>query len=157
MKRCGSPSVWHSACTLPEGEHHDHIDVTDRSWRNEDIVRPHSRAEDGKPIDKARQIASRSRRKTTAVYAPTRPRTAAIEPLEPEPGTAKGTVLDFLRMRRGDWVDGHLLIAPETGGVNGTRRVRELRAEGYSIEDRPKPEHPTQHQYRLAPEPGKIL
>jgi hypothetical protein len=41
----------------------------------------------------------------------------------------KQRVLDYLRDRQGQWVDGTELISPEVGGSEGLRRVRELRAE----------------------------
>lgn len=64
--------------------------------------------------------------------------------------TRKERVLDTLA--DGEWHDGYDLCHPGVGGSEGLRRVRELRAEGYSILKRLKPDRPEGsmvYQYRL--------
>ena len=53
---------------------------------------------------------------------------------------------------RDGWVNGHVLTRDVTGGTEGLRRLRELRADGHRIEMRPHPDAGrTTRQYRLAP------
>jgi len=47
------------------------------------------------------------------------------------------------------WVDGWYFVHPLSGGMEGLRRLRELRAMGYKIESRPKAGSPA-WQYRGA-------
>lgn len=50
----------------------------------------------------------------------------------------------------GGWVEGWVLHHPLTGGSEGLRRVRELRAEGHEIEMRAHPDkNRDSRQYRL--------
>lgn len=66
----------------------------------------------------------------------------------PRTGTRKRAVLGYLQDRRGSWVDGYELATPEVGGGEGLRRLRELRAEGWNIEERSMP-NSTAWQYRI--------
>jgi hypothetical protein len=50
-----------------------------------------------------------------------------------------------------EWVPGRVLELDEIGGRSGTRRVRELRNQGWKIEDRRMPSG--QWEYRLVGEP----
>ena len=49
----------------------------------------------------------------------------------------------------GHWHDGPELTHPAAGGSEGLRRLRELRAKGYTIEMRLKAKGKTTRQYRL--------
>lgn len=55
------------------------------------------------------------------------------------------------------WVDGWALCHPGIGGSEGLRRLRELRADGYTIEMRrhPSPDRQGTRQYRLVPDPSR--
>lgn len=57
---------------------------------------------------------------------------------EPDTRTRRQRVLARLMARSPGWVHGPELCAPDCGGSEGLRRVRELRAEGFGIEKRPK-------------------
>ena len=62
----------------------------------------------------------------------------------------KEQVLERLRRAGGAWVDGSELATPEVGGSEGLRRLRELRADGHPILDRPHPDPDRDiRQYRL--------
>ncbi len=51
---------------------------------------------------------------------------------------------------RDGWVDGPVLASGAIGGSEGLRRLRELRAAGWPIEDRKHPQHGRAvRQYRL--------
>jgi hypothetical protein len=69
--------------------------------------------------------------------------------IQPRHGTRQALVLAYLQARPGQWIDGFALAAPEVGGSEGLKRLRELRAAGFPIEKRPKP-HSDAWQYRLA-------
>ena len=68
--------------------------------------------------------------------------------VEPKRGTRRANVLDVLWEAQGKWVDGSVLVQPDIGGMEGTRRLRELRQLGWEIDQRPKPGS-TMWQYRL--------
>jgi hypothetical protein len=74
---------------------------------------------------------------------------AALKAYEPYLETAKGRVLDYLHSRANNWVDAVELTTEEVGGFAGTRRLRELREEGWEIETRPSPGAPNVWQHRL--------
>lgn len=76
----------------------------------------------------------------------------AAERITPEVGTRKAQVLEALKRADGGWVDGVELETDEIGGAQGTRRLRELRQDGWDIEARPHPESRTAWQYRLRQE-----
>jgi len=64
--------------------------------------------------------------------------------------TRKQKVLELLQKYRNQWVDGPEIQHPAVGGSEGTRRLRELRAEGYNIEKRHHPDHVRAiFQYRI--------
>jgi hypothetical protein len=151
MKHCDGVAPWETPCVLPDTpEHAYHLDEAGKDWPNAAVVRPYSRREDGRPIDRARQIAAQARKATTATFATPRARTAVVGPLQPDDATAQRRVLDYLVMRRGEWVDGWRLTDPEVGGAHGAQRVRDLRAERDDIEQRSKPDvYPPQWQYRI--------
>jgi len=73
----------------------------------------------------------------------------AIASYEEFRGTAKERVLGYLAERMGEWVDAPDLTAPGIGGFAGTRRLRELRDDGYLIETRRKPGEGNTWQHRL--------
>jgi hypothetical protein len=77
---------------------------------------------------------------TTSTYTPTSE-------------SCKTAVANYLLDTQGDWVDGDSLR--EVGGTAATRRVRELRAEGWSIRHRRNPEATLHFQYRLTRVPNK--
>lgn len=68
---------------------------------------------------------------------------------EPKRESAKGRVLAHLRVHQDQWVEAVLLTAPDIGGFAGTRRLRELRDDGWPIETRPKPGTTNVWQHRL--------
>lgn len=63
----------------------------------------------------------------------------------------KEQILNLLKSQKGEWVDGTLLATEEVGGSEGLRRLRELRADGFIIQQRKHPD-PDRNiwQYRLA-------
>ena len=64
--------------------------------------------------------------------------------------TRKALVLDYLTTRRNAWVNGYDLQTPEVGGSEATRRLRELRDEGFNIVKRRHPgEGRDSYQYML--------
>ncbi len=62
--------------------------------------------------------------------------------------TARQRVLDVLIRANGEWVPGFILTRMETGGSEGLRRLRELKAAGYLIEKRVRP-NSNAREYRL--------
>lgn len=64
--------------------------------------------------------------------------------------TRKEQVLEVLKARLGEWVDGTELANEAVGGSEGLKRLRELKADGWLIQKR---EHPAPgkdiYQYRL--------
>lgn len=73
----------------------------------------------------------------------------AAERIEPERGTKRAQVLDYMRARLGQWIDAPELATQDVGGFGGTRRMRELRQMGWNIETRPKPGVTNTWQHRL--------
>jgi len=68
--------------------------------------------------------------------------------------TRKQQILDALIQARGNWVDGSKLATEEVGGSEGLRRLRELRASGYKIEERRHPDPRRdiwQYRYAMGP------
>ena len=70
-------------------------------------------------------------------------------------------VLDYLRVRKGEWVDGPALANEAVGGSEGLRRLREKRSalsdKGLKIETRKHPDPKRDvWQYRLVDEPRQI-
>jgi hypothetical protein len=64
--------------------------------------------------------------------------------------TRKEQVLAKLRENINQWVDGPDLANEAVGGSEGLRRLRDLKAEGYLIQERAHPERSRAiHQYRL--------
>ena len=53
---------------------------------------------------------------------------------------SKKRVHDYLKARANIWVDGPELQTPQVGGSEGTKRFRELRAEGFPVEARRHPD-----------------
>lgn len=56
--------------------------------------------------------------------------------IEPKRASRKGQVLAVLRDAGGGWVAGPTLCSAQVGGMEGLRRLRELRDEGWPIEAR---------------------
>lgn len=50
--------------------------------------------------------------------------------------TRAESVGEYLAVRLGRWVPGYNLTTPEVGGSEGLKRLRELRAAGFTIEKR---------------------
>lgn len=73
----------------------------------------------------------------------------AAERIEPKRETRRWKVLMRLREARGCWVPGSDIAAPDVGGSEGLRRLRELRVGGWPIERRPAPSSSTAWEYRL--------
>jgi hypothetical protein len=83
----------------------------------------------------------------------------AAAPVVPQPqpvptpvpwNTRRGQVLHRLRLAKGEWVSGVELATAEVGGSEGLKRLRELRAMGYPIEERPHPDAGrSSWQYRI--------
>lgn len=64
--------------------------------------------------------------------------------------TRKEQILLYLRARKGEWVNGTELATEEVGGSEGLRRLRDLRIDGYSIQQRRHPDSDRDiWQYRL--------
>lgn len=62
----------------------------------------------------------------------------------------KEQILRFLLKNKNEWVDGTRLTTAEVGGSEGLRRLRELRSDGYLIEQRRHPDPGRDiWQYRL--------
>lgn len=80
---------------------------------------------------------------------------AAAESIEPARESARGRVLALLRDRSPGWVRTDELVG-EGFGVNGSRRLRELRALGYEIEVRPV-EGSKLWEYRLLPDDDPVV
>jgi hypothetical protein len=66
-----------------------------------------------------------------------------------KPTTYKQRVLALLKPRR--WTSSFDIQG--VGGLDGLRRVRELRADGYEIKRRPDATDPGQYEYRLVSSP----
>ena len=64
----------------------------------------------------------------------------------PAPDTRKGRVFALLRSR--EWVTGPEIANAEVGGSEGLRRLRELRADGWVIEEQKHPQRQV-WMYRL--------
>lgn len=68
----------------------------------------------------------------------------------PRSNTRAGQVLQRLQDADGEWVNGSELATAECGGSEGLKRLRELRASGYPIEERRHPDpRRAIWQYRL--------
>lgn len=67
--------------------------------------------------------------------------------------TYKGTIAKHLVENQKQWIDSSVFT--QIGGLNGDRRLRELRAEGWSIKSRRNPESPRNFQYTLTRVPAK--
>jgi hypothetical protein len=64
--------------------------------------------------------------------------------------TRREQVLSKLKEHANEWVDGPELANAEVGGSEGLKRVRELRAEGHTIQTRKHPDKNRDiYQYRL--------
>ena len=65
--------------------------------------------------------------------------------------TRKEQVLEYLKARVGRWVDTTEIANEVVGGSEGTKRLRELKSEGWLIQMRRHPDQGVdQYQYRLA-------
>ena len=152
MSLCGAPSPWETTCTLPEDlKHYEHLDARDKAWANDEFPAPPPRGR-GKGLDRVREIAAATRKETTARFATPIAIETASGPTEPPTHTAAGRVLAHLRTANGRWVDGEELVRPHVGGINGTRRARELRQAGHPIDIEPDPNdaHRWLYRYRIS-------
>ena len=153
MKHCPARSEHDSSCVLADGDGHpEHMDAEQRFWANTEVITPHSRRQDGHPLAKARELAAGARRKATALYAPIGAEKAVQHRTRPGNDTAKARVLAFLVESEGQWVAGWQLVDPGVGGLNGTRRARELRQEGHIIDIEQDPARPREWLYRYRKE-----
>jgi len=158
--KCGlaNPDAPEQKCILPPGIHH-HMDGEGHDWadevadkRNDRIrTRPRTKKEHEARM---RELAGVSRPAREFVRQDD-PDTShqAMALYEPKRGTAKGRVLFYLREHLGEWVDAPAFHQPEVGGFAGTRRLRELREDGWPIETRPKPGSENTWQHRLIEDP----
>lgn len=69
--------------------------------------------------------------------------------------TTKGAVAQLLVENAKTWIDS--VEFRVVGGLAGDRRLRELRAEGWSIKTRRNPEQPTSFQHQLTRVPAKAV
>ena len=171
MKRCEARSPDEStACILPDKIHLSHSDGK-VSWDNAEAMadyarRPQKRGsgatkyrKGGTPApepETIRRIEGMSQRTdperhVNPLYRTSDPDTSkeAAQRYEPKRDTAKARVLEYLRARPRMWVDAPELTSPEVGGFAGTRRLRELRDDGWPIETQPKPGATNTWQHRL--------
>ena len=74
---------------------------------------------------------------------------------QPKVGTRKAKVLARLRFADGDWVAGEDIANPAVGGSEGLKRLRELRADGWPIEEKAPPDGEGMWWYRLAEVPAR--
>lgn len=162
MQRCGNESADGYRCILAEGRHSHHTDIEGHLWDNPEVL-----AELARAPKKGAGAAQKGREwlagaagaippasKAAPVVRASDPATAheAAARYEPSRDSAKGRVLAYLREHSGQWVDAVELTLPEVGGFAGTRRMRELRDAGWSIETRPKPGETNTWQHRLLAE-----
>lgn len=73
----------------------------------------------------------------------------AVENWWPTGQTCLDRCLDLLMFRGGEWVDASEFVSPEIGGLNATRRLRELREQDDRIETRLRPDSSTVWQWRI--------
>lgn len=117
-------------------------------WPNEDYV-PQFRHPLKTEVRRGlRKLAAQTRSPRARVSDPVSAHIAADQ-IEPAAGQCKANVLAYLQDHRGQWVDGNELETPVTGGDQGLKRLRELRADGHNIENRPHPRGRGTWQYRL--------
>lgn len=69
--------------------------------------------------------------------------------------TTKTAVANLLLDYQGEWINGTSFY--EVGGVAATRRIRQLRTEGWQIRHRRNPESPLHFQYKLSRVPNKAV
>jgi hypothetical protein len=72
----------------------------------------------------------------------------AAERWYPTGQTCLDRCLDLLLYRHGEWVDASEFVDPAIGGLNATRRLRELREGDPNVETRLKPETANTWQWR---------
>lgn len=72
----------------------------------------------------------------------------AVEQWWPTGQTCLDRCLDLLLHRHGDWVDASEFVDPAVGGLNATRRLRELREGDPNVETRLKPGTTNTWQWR---------
>lgn len=71
--------------------------------------------------------------------------------------TRKDQILKYLLDRADQWVDGTHLATEQVGGSEGLRRLRDLRADGYKIQQRKHPDPDRDiWQYKLLTQPPEI-
>jgi hypothetical protein len=78
---------------------------------------------------------------------------AAKARIQPTRESKRGRCLTLLQQHAGEWVAGHVFTAPDVGGSEGLRRLRELRQMGWAVERKPKPGNVTEWLYRLPDTP----
>ena len=71
-----------------------------------------------------------------------------LDHYEPDRKTYRNAVLKYLQDHAYRWVDPWELEGITVGGRDGTRRARELRAMGYPILNRPRPDQLRIRQWR---------
>jgi hypothetical protein len=71
----------------------------------------------------------------------------------PTNDTTKTAVANLLLDGPGEWINGDSFY--EVGGTAATRRIRQLRAEGWAIRHRRNPDAPLHFQYKLSRVPNK--
>lgn len=80
---------------------------------------------------------------------------ATLSAYEPTNATTKTAVANLLLDHQGEWISGASFY--EAGGIAATRRIRQLRADGWQIRHRRNPEAPLHFQYRLSRVPNKTV
>lgn len=148
---CGAehPERPEVTCDKPLPCYHFHSSREHRTaWGSQPAPPKRGRSETKTRV-KVDEMASRAAKKTFVREHDLETAHEAIERYEPHRDTAKGRVLAYLREHAGQWVDAPDLTTPEVGGFAGTRRLRELRDDGWPIETRPKPGETNLWQHRL--------
>lgn len=151
---CGSPHPERDLACREVGLHLEHsaktmVDGKYRRifWSRLDLVRPNAKST-GEIIEVIDGIQPNET--TTSVQDEIDKRT------EPDHNSRRGQVLVYLRDRAPGWIPGFEIATQEVGGSEGLRRLRELRQEGWLIEERPMV-NSNVWEYRLAgaPDPAQ--
>jgi hypothetical protein len=75
----------------------------------------------------------------------------------PAAAALREKVREILFASANAWIDGEQFSGPAVGGLEGLRRLRELRDEGLIIQRRPNPLYGGRWQYRLVTDPSYVV